>query len=158
MSSSFDKLVQSPFKFRLFLLMKLPSAYFSGVRVREFSSSKAVVSVPFNWFSQNPFRSTYFACLAMAAEMSTGILALSNIYGASKSVSMLVTKLEAEYYKKADTITFFTCEDGDAIRNCIQQAIDTGEATQIRAKAIGKNNEGELIAEFNITWSFRLRK
>jgi hypothetical protein len=26
--------------------------------------------------SQNPFRSTYFACLSMAAEMSTGALAL----------------------------------------------------------------------------------
>lgn len=158
MSGSFTKLVQHPLKFRLFLLMKLPSAFFSGVRVREFNESRSVVSVPFKWFSQNPFRSTYFACLAMAAEMSTGILALSNIYGAEKSVSMLVTKLEADYYKKADTVTFFTCEDGLALRAAINDAIKTVEPTQFRAKSIGRNEKGEPIAEFNITWSFKLRK
>ncbi|MET0241909.1 MAG: thioesterase, partial [Flavitalea sp.] len=63
-SNKFARLVNSGFRFRLFLLAKLPSAYFSGVRVRSLDEEKCIVTVPFKWFSQNPFRSTYFACLS----------------------------------------------------------------------------------------------
>ena len=62
----FFDLVNHPIKFRLFLLSKLPSAYFSGVRVRYVDEEKAVVSVPYKWFTTNPFRSTYFAMLRQA--------------------------------------------------------------------------------------------
>ncbi|MEJ7672361.1 MAG: hypothetical protein WKF59_06555 [Chitinophagaceae bacterium] len=39
--------------------------------------------------------------LAMAAEMSTGILAMMHIYKRSHSISMLITNMEASYIKKA---------------------------------------------------------
>jgi hypothetical protein len=71
MNRKFLELVMHPFKFRLYLLSKLPSAFFSGVRVCYIDEEKCVVTVPYKWFSQNPFKSTYFACLGMAAEMST---------------------------------------------------------------------------------------
>src|SRR6188472_2634821 len=93
----FSKQMTSPLKFRMFLLSKLPSAYFSGVRVKSLDENKCEVSVPFKWFSQNPFRSTYFACLSMAAEMSTGALAMANIYQRTPPVSMLITNVESSY-------------------------------------------------------------
>ena len=68
----FDKFmykVQNPFYIMFFLFTKLPSAYFSGVRLRHIDENKCFVTVPYKWFSKNPFKSTYFACLAMAAEM-----------------------------------------------------------------------------------------
>ena len=70
-AEKFLQLINNPFKFRLFLLAKLPSAFFSGVRVLVADEKKCVVTVPYKWFSKNPFKSTYFACLSMAAEMST---------------------------------------------------------------------------------------
>jgi hypothetical protein len=100
-AAAFIKTINHPFKFRLFLLTKLPSAYFAGVRVREASESRCVVTVPYKWFSRNPFRSTYFACLSMAAEMSTGALAMAHLYKRKPAVSMLVTKVESSYHKKA---------------------------------------------------------
>jgi hypothetical protein len=42
-----------------------------------------------------------FACLAMAAEMSTGVLAMAHVYKRKPAISMLVVKMEAEYFKKA---------------------------------------------------------
>src|SRR5678810_908341 len=87
----FSKQMTSPLKFRMFLLSKLPSAYFSGVRVKSLDENKCEVTVPFKWFSQNPFRSTYFACLSMAAEMSTGALALGHLYKRKPTVSMPVS-------------------------------------------------------------------
>ena len=154
----FSKQMTSPLKFRMFLLSKLPSAYFSGVRVKSLDENKCEVSVPFKWFSQNPFRSTYFACLSMAAEMSTGALALGHLYKRIPPVSMLVVKTEGEYFKKAVDKTTFVCEDGSQIKKMIEEAVESGEGRTIRAKTIGKNKAGELVAEFFITWSFKSKK
>ena len=78
--NKFQNLVNHPFKFRMYLLYKLPAAFFSGVKIKECTQEKCITSVPYKWLTQNPFRSTYLASLAMAAEMSTGTLALSNTY------------------------------------------------------------------------------
>lgn len=141
----------------MFLLLKLPSAYFAGVRIKKIDEQECAVRVPYKWFSRNPFRSTYFACLAMAAEMSTGALAMAHLYKRKPAISMLVVKVEANYFKKAVGNTIFTCADGKAIEDTIEKANSSGDAHSIVAKTIGVNEAGELIAEVFITWSFKKR-
>lgn len=156
-SNEFISLAKHPVKFRLFLFSKLPAAYFSGVRVREINENRCVVTIPFKWLTQNPFRSTYFASLSMAAEMSTGALSLAHLYKRKPPVSMLVVKVEANYFKKAVDTTSFVCEDGALIKQMIEESIATGEARSVRAQSIGKNKAGEVVAEFFITWSFKTK-
>ena len=139
----------------MFLFTKLPAAYFAGVRVREMDEKKSVVTVPYKWLSQNPFRSTYFACLSMAAEMSTGVLAMAQLHKINPPVSMLVVKVESEYFKKATARTSFICEDGELFQQAIEETIATGEARTVKAKSIGTNKDGEVVATFFITWSFK---
>lgn len=153
----FIQQMKHPLKSRMFLLLKLPSAFFSGVRIKSLAAEKCEVTVPYKWFSQNPFRSTYFACLAMAAEMSTGVLGLMQVIERKPSVSMLVVNLEANYFKKAVDLTTFTCEDGSALEMLVDEAIATGEAKSFKAKSVGKNKAGEIVAEFYITWSFKVK-
>lgn len=155
-AQSFIKKLTHPVQFRMFLFYKLPSAFFSGVRIRSMNEQQCVTSVPFKWLTQNPFKSTYFASLAMAAELSTGALALAHLYK-KKPVSMLVVKLEALYFKKAVGRTYFTCEDGEAFAATIDKAIATGESQTHTAKSIGRNENNEVVAEFNISWSFKLK-
>jgi hypothetical protein len=150
--------MNSPVRFRMFLFAKLPSAFFSGVRIKEVNEDQCVVTVPYKWFSQNPFHSTYFACLAMAAEMSTGILGQMHIYKRTPAVSMLVVTLEAEFYKKATGITRFTCADGPAIKETIDQACATGKGQTIKTKSTGVNAADEIVATFLITWSFKEKR
>jgi hypothetical protein len=149
--------MKHPVKFRMFLFTRLPSAYFAGVRVREISESSCVTTVPYKWFSKNPFRSTYFACLSMAAEMSTGALAMAHLFKRKPPVSMLVVKVESEYFKKATNRTSFLCEDGEKFRSVIEETIATGEPKQLRARSTGKNKNGEIVAEFFVTWSFKVK-
>lgn len=156
-TAKFIKTLKHPVKFRLFLLTKLPSAYFAGVRVREADERRCLVTVPFKWYTQNPFRSTYFACLSMAAEMSTGALAMTHLYKRKPAVSMLVVKVESEYFKKATKRTSFICEDGSLFQKAIEECIATGEPRTVRAKSTGRNSEGEVVAEFYITWSFKAK-
>lgn len=153
----FLKLVNNPFKMGFYMLANLPSAYFSGVRVLVADEDKAVVTVPYKWFSKNPFRSTYFACQAMAAEMSTGVLAMAHVYGSDPRVSMLVLKVSGSFSKKAVGRTRFTCEDGPLIRQAIADAIRTSEGKTVTAKSYGRNSDNEIISEFDITWTFKAK-
>ncbi len=154
----FFHLVRNPWKFRLYLLMKLPAAFFSGLRVEEITREKCSVSVPYKWLTKNPFSSTYFASLSMAAEMTTGLPGMANIYRHSPSVSMLLTALDARYHKKATGRTLFTCDNGLLIADTIRKAIETGEGCTVVAHAKGHSLVGELVAEFNFTWSFKVKK
>ena len=157
-TKQFIQLMRHPLKFRMFLLTKLPSAFFAGVRVHDFDEKHCVITVPYKWFSQNPFKSTYFACLSMAAEMSTGALAMAHLYKRNPFVSMLVVKVESEYFKKATARTSFVCNDGEAMLHAIEESIATGEGRVLRAKSTGKNPAGEIVAEFYITWSFKAKR
>jgi len=150
-------LAQSPFKFQWFLLTKLPAAFFSGIKIKEINKEKCVTSVPFRWLTQNPFHSTYFASLAMAAEMSTGVLALINTHNKAPAVSMLVTKMEANYFKKAKGITFFTCTQGSEIAIAVNEAAAGKDGKTITVKSTGRNKSEELVAEFLFTWSFKAK-
>ena len=156
-ASSFLSLVNRPLKFRLFLLAKLPAAFFCGVRVRIADEKKCVVTVPYKWLSQNPFKSTYFACLSMAAEMSTGVLAMAHIYKRNPAVSMLVLKVEGSFTKKATGRTTFACEEGLLIKQTIEAAISSREGKMVTARSYGRNEAGDIVAEFAITWSFKVK-
>ena len=156
-SNKFLQLINNRFKFSLYAFLKVPSAFFCGVRVRSADENKCVVTVPYKWFSQNPFKSTYFACLSMAAEMSTGVLGLAHIYKRNPAVSMLVVNISGTFIKKAVGRSTFTCMDGLAIKQTIESAIATGEGKAITVKSTGINPNGEVVAEFLITWSFKQR-
>lgn len=156
-TEAFLKTINNPFKARIFLLTKLPSAFFSGVRVLVAEEDKCVVTVPYKWFSQNPFKSTYFACLSMAAEMSTGLLGLAQVYKSEPAVSMLVLKVQGSFIKKAVGRTTFTCDEGPAIRQTIADAVVSGNGKVITVKSYGRNAANEIVAEFDITWSFKVK-
>lgn len=154
-AAQFLSTIQNGFKFKLFLLQKLPAAYFSGLKIQNPSVQSCTVSVPYKWATQNPFRSTYFACQAMAAEMSTGVLAMAHIYKRQPAVSMLIVGMESRFHKKATGLTLFTCTEGDAIQKAIENSIITGQGQSVKVYSKGISKDGEVVAEFWFTWSFK---
>lgn len=157
-ASRFFRIVQNPFAFRLFLIRQLPAAWFSGVRLESADEKQCTVSVPYKWFTKNPFRSTYFACLSMAAEMSTGILSMAHIYKRDPAVSMLVTGSEGKFFKKATGRTTFRCAEGARLRDAVGTAVRTGEGQTVRVRSEGRNAAGELVAAFEFEWSFKVKR
>lgn len=153
----FAVIAKSPLKFALFKLSSLPSSFFAGLKVISFDEESCTIAVGYSWFNKNPFRSIYFAVLGMAAEMSTGALCMANLYKRKPSASMLVVKIEGEYYKKATGRIRFTCKQGKEITQLIEQCYTTGEANAIRCETTGINENGEEVARFWITWSFKVK-
>ena len=155
--NQFQKQIANPFKYRLFILSKLPMAFISGLKILSLNEQQSQVTVRFKWINQNPFKSIYFAVLSMAAEISTGILGYGQNYKRKPRVSMLVVKLEATFYKKAIGTITFICNDGDKIAEAIEQSISQNIATTIQCISIGRNNVGEEVARFIFTWSFKTK-
>jgi len=153
--SKFQKLVNNSFLFRLYLLKSLPMAFVAGIRVKELSDSKAITTIKFGWLTQNPFRSMYFACQAMAAEMSTGILVMNAINNSSSAISMLIIKNKANYFKKAVGKITFICADGDLVSELIIKAKQSEEGVIADMKSIGIEESGDTVAEFVFTWSLK---
>ena len=142
-------------RFIFFLIWKLPMGFLARLRVLDLGIQKGVVSVPYNYWNKNPFNSMYFAIQAMAAELSTGALVFLHTDG--KDISMLVTALNSNYYKKAATKIKFICLDGEKLSTCIKKAVDTGNAQTCIMESKGYDLNGVCVSRFEITWSLKKR-
>ena len=147
----------TPSKLNAFMFFKLPSAFWSGVRVKSISPEVCEVTVKHSWFNQNPFNSMYFAVQAMAAELSTGALVMFQIAKSGRKISMLVANNKGNFTKKATGRITFICNDGHLIEKAIQETIATGEGQTFWMKSIGTNEKGEQVSEMDFEWSVRLK-
>ncbi|WP_210486526.1 DUF4442 domain-containing protein [Rufibacter aurantiacus] len=156
-TAAFRALITNPVKLKLFLLRNLPMAYLAGIRIKRLTEGEAQVTIGYKYLTKNPFRSIYFACLSMAAEMASGVLSMMYLHHAQPSVSMLVVGLEADFSKKAVGTITFTCQDGEAIAAAVRTAQTTGPGQSVQALSIGRDEQGEEVARFRITWSYKAR-
>lgn len=153
----FRRKMKNSFLMWFFMLTKLPLGLVSGMRLTDVTPERGEVRIRYGWRNTNPFKSMYFAAQAMAAELSTGCLALLATEVAPRSVAMLITGLEAEFGKKATGIVTFVCEDGDKIFAAVAETLETGEAATVRAQTVGRMTDGTEVARFVFTWSFKRR-
>jgi hypothetical protein len=147
----------NPRKINLFLLFKLPAAYFCGVRVKTITDTTCVTSVTHRWINQNPFKSMFWAVQGMAAELSTGVLLMAIVRERKQDISMLVSKNEATFSKKARGRIAFTCNDGALIKDAIENAIATREGQTCTMTAIGRDSAGAIVSTFQFEWAVKLR-
>jgi len=144
-------------KLNTFLMFKLPSAYFCGIRTKYLDDKKCIVKVKHRWINQNPYKSMFWAIQGMAAELTTGALLTSKIRESGKNISMLVASNNASFTKKATGVITFVCNEGHLIDNTIEKAITTGEGQTIWMNSIGTNAEGIQVSSFNFEWTIKVK-
>lgn len=152
-AKSYQSKMTNSFLFWWIMLFKLPSANFWKLKVKSLSLEKCEITMPYFWRTQNPFQSIYFAALAGAGELSTGLLCQLALAGKGK-FSMLVVDFKAEFHKKANQKITFTCEQGLELNEMIGN-LQTGESNKLCMVTKGLNEDGELVAQLFITWSFK---
>lgn len=148
----------TPGKINSFTMLKLPSAWLCGVRVKKISESSCTVSVKHRWINQNPFNSMFWAVQGMAAELVTGAMVSDQIRESGQKISMLVQNNNANFSKKATGKITFTCEDGHLIAEALKKTIQTGEGQTLWMKSVGVNSDGVVVSTFNFEWTVRLKK
>ncbi len=144
-------------KLNFFTLLKLPAAYFCGVRTLFIDTSRCIVSVKHRWINQNPFKSMFWAVQGMAAELSTGALVMGKIKATQKPISMLVISNKAVFTKKVTGRVLFTCHDGQRIDKVIADALRTGEGQTIWLQSTGVNKDGVVVSTFDFEWSIKVK-
>jgi len=156
-NKDFKKLANNSFLLKLFFIRRLPMAFLNGLRIIELDEKHASVSVPYNYLTKNPFRSLYFAVQSMAAELSSGVMAISEVTATHRPVSMLIFDMNANFKKKARSKVVFTCNDGDVISRAVQQTLKTGEGQTVNITSIGIDEAGDEVSEFQFTWTFKAK-
>ena len=146
-----------PRKINTFLMFKLPSAYFTGVRTKYLDNEKCIVSVKHRWINQNPFKSLFWAVQGMAAELTTGALIIKKIKETNKDIAMLLVKNDASYSKKATGRITFECTEGKLIDGIIKKAIESGEGQLVTLNVVGRNGDNIEVSRFSFTWSMKVR-
>jgi hypothetical protein len=153
----FKNRMLKPWLLRLFLFGKIPMGWLSGMKVIAINEKEATTTVNHRWFNQNPFRSMYFAVQGMAAELSTGSIALMAIEGEEPKIIGIITGMDAEFMKKASSRVFFTCSDGEKLFDAVEQCKKSDEQVSVKVKAEGKTKDGTTVAIFHFIWSFKRR-
>lgn len=145
-------------QFNRFIFLKLPAAYLCGVRLLQLNNNSSMSKVKFQWINQNPFKSIYFAVLAMAAELTTGVLVLKQTQESKSAFSTLVVGMNAKFIKKAVGVVHFTCNNGENVQKHIQTAINTKEGVAFTLSSIGVDEKGDEVALFEFFWSIKLKR
>ena len=71
---------------------------------------------------------------------------------------MLIVGLSASYLKRLTGPGSFTCESVPAIAAAIEHASESDEPQAIVARSSGRDAAGVVVAEFEVSWSFRRRE
>jgi acyl-coenzyme A thioesterase PaaI-like protein len=148
-------------KLRLFGLLKVPALFFISPSVRELSESRCVIRIPLNRRTRNHLDCMYFGVLACGADAAGGLLAMHHIEKQARGkVSLIFKDFQAQFLKRAEGDTDFTCQDGHALSELVQQTIATGErqSASIKITATTPKQCGEEpVAEFALTISLKYR-
>ncbi len=139
------------------MFFKLPLGWLSGLRVKSITESNSIVIIRHRWINQNPFKSMFWAAQGMAAEMTTGVLVMNAVEASNKKFSMLVTKQEGGFFKKATGKITFTCNDGYLISSTLKKSIATKEGQLITLSSEGKNEDGVVVSNFKFEWSIKVK-
>jgi acyl-coenzyme A thioesterase PaaI-like protein len=143
--------------FNRFLFLNLPSAFLCGVRLRSLNKERAVVTVTLNFLNKNPFKSMFWAVQGMAAELATGAIILSEVRSSNVPISMLVTRNEAEFLKKAKGKITFTCTDVALVKNQFAKHLQSETGTRFWMQSEGVDEQGEVVSRFRFEWSVKAK-
>lgn len=143
---------------RAFGFLKVPMIYFCSPSIVEMTDEKVVVRIPHRRRTINHLRSLYFGTLCVGADVAGGILAMRLIQKAGNQVNLVFKDFHAEFLKRAEGDTHFTCVDGQAVRAAVERALASGERENIPVHVVAttpKQLGDEPVARFTLTLSLK---
>ena len=83
---------------------------------------------------------------------------MEHIRKSDVNVALIFKDMQAEFLKRAEGDTVFTCVDGDAIEKLVQAAIESGERVEMPVHIIAtvpKHFQDDPVARFRLTLSLK---
>mgnify|MGYP001181192143 CR=1 FL=1 len=142
---------------KLFGLIKVPMIFYCRPKVISTDDNKLVVKIPLNRRTRNHIKTMYFGALCIGADITGGFLAMGPIQESKRKIILLFKDMNVKFLKRAEADVYFTCNDGIAVRELVQQAIKTGSRQNYTLKIIAQTPSisDDIIAEFDLTLSLK---
>ena len=99
----------------------------------------------------------YFGALSVGADITGGFLALPAIKNSNRKIALIFKDFNAKFLKRAESDVHFICEDGIAVKNLVEKAIQTQERENFKLKifAICPKISKDIVAKFELTLSLK---
>lgn len=133
----------------------------AGVRIVEVDDARCVICVPMKRRNKNHLGSLYFGALAIGADAAGGLVALLENRRHGNAVNFVFKDFQADFLKRPEGDTHFTCSDLAAVREAFIETMRTGERVNapLRVTATTPSKFGdEPVAEFRLTLSVKKRR
>ena len=153
----FSKITKLTWLIRLFGFSKVAMIYYCRPKVIAVDSDSLEIKIPLNRRTKNHINSMYFGALSVGADITGGFLAMPSIQKSKRKIVLVFKDFNAKFLKRAESDVHFICNDGQAVSDLVQKAIETGERQnyQLTITATTPKISDEIVAEFALTLSIK---
>jgi hypothetical protein len=143
---------------RTFGLAKVPLIFLVRPSVQTLNGAECSIKIPLNRLTRNHLNSMYFGTLAIGADAAGGLLAIKKVRDKKIKASIVFKNFSANFLKRPEGDTVFTCREGELIDKMIETMIATKERVteNIKITATVPSLLGsEPVAEFELGLSLK---
>ena len=154
------KMMKATWSLRLFAWTRIPLIAVVRPTLVAADSEHCVIRIPLSWLNKNHLRSLYFGALCIGADLAGGLIVMNLIRNRRSRVAFLFKDFHAEFHKRAEGATVFTCRDGRMLQTLLDRAEASGEREEdtVRVVATVPDKLGdEPVASFRLTISMKKR-
>jgi acyl-coenzyme A thioesterase PaaI-like protein len=145
---------------RLFAFWKIPLLFFTRPAILELSDRACLVRLPYRRRNKNHLGSLYFAAFAAGADTACGLLAMHHIRKSGAKASLIFKEFRAEFLKRAEGDTTFSCTAGEELAELVRRVVASGERDHATVEVIAtvpSKFGDEPVARFEMTISLKRR-
>lgn len=154
------KMFKATWSLRLFALTRIPLIAILRPTLLRADRESCVVRLPLTWLSRNHLGSLYFGALCVGADTAGGLIVMNMIRARRSAVAFLFKDFRAEFHKRAEGATVFSCHDGPRLLALLDRAEQSGEREEdtVTVTATVPDKLGdEPVATFQLTISMKKR-
>jgi acyl-coenzyme A thioesterase PaaI-like protein len=139
---------------------QVPLIGLSGARVVDYTPERCVVRLPLRRRNRNHLGSMYFGALAIGADTAGALVALFENRRRGNAASIVFKDFTAQFLKRPEGDTLFTCKDGAAVCAAFDETLRTGERVNVPVRVVATTPDklgDEPVAVFALTLSLKRR-
>lgn len=146
------------FLLRSFGFFQVPLIFAVRPSVVCLDEDKSILKIAYRRKIKNHLGSVYFGALTIAAECAGGIAVMKEIETSGKKISLIFKDFHAEFLKRAEADTYFTCYEIDDIKALVARVAKSTQRHELKFNVIATCPEklgDEPVAKFAVTVSLK---
>lgn len=153
----FSRKFKTTWVMRAFGFTKVPLIWWCRPKVVDHTDERLEVKIPLRRRTKNHLGSMYIGVLVVGADVTGGFLAMDPIMKSGRNIALLFKDFKADFLKRPEGDVHFYCNDGLAIRELVEKAIETGERHNFTMliEATVPSISMDVVARFELTLTLK---